>query len=185
MRLAKVVGLIAGMRSRGRRLGFAAEVLAVVAIPFSFHAQTPATVSASINPKNAPRSSEKASLVYVNRRYGFRFDLPADWKGYRVLVQRWDGTTQEEPRRTEHGPRIVIRDPRWTKAQPRQDIPIMIFTLAQWKEDLVVSAAPIGPSELGRNSRYVFALPARYNFAYPDGYKEVEEILEKKPLHAF
>jgi hypothetical protein len=61
----------------------------------------------------------------------------------------------------------------------------MIFTLQQWKEDLVVSAAPIGPSELGRNSRYVFALPARYNYAYPDGYKEVEEIIEKKPLHPF
>lgn len=172
MSLVKLAGL------RGRRLGFAAGVLAVVAIPFSFHAQTPAAVSTA-------RSSKKASLVYVNRRYGFRFDLPADWKGYRVLVQQWDGTTQEEPRRTEHGPRIVIRDPRWTKAQPRQDIPIMIFTLAQWKEDLVVSAAPIGPSELGRNSRYVFALPPRYNFAYPDGYNEVEEILEKKPLHPY
>lgn len=126
-------------------------------------------------------------MVYVDRRYGFRFDLPADWKGYRILTERWDGTTQGpgEPRRKEYGPRIVIRDPRWTTAHPRQDIPIMIFTLAQWKEDLVVSAAPIGPSELGRNSRYVFALPARYNFAYPDGYKEVGEIIDSKPLHPF
>jgi len=135
---------------------------------------------------SAPTDAQKSAvLVYVNRQYGFRFDLPADWKGYRILMQRWDGTTQDEPQRKEYGPRILIRDPRWTKSQPRQDIPIMIFTLQQWKEDLVVSAAPIGPSELGRNSRYVFALPARYNFAYPDGYKEVEEIIEKKPLHPF
>ena len=43
-------------------------------------------------------------------------------------------------------------------------------------------AAPINPSELGRNKRYVFALPPRYNFAFPTGYEEVEEILEGKPL---
>jgi hypothetical protein len=37
---------------------------------------------------------------------------------------------------------------------------------------------------LGRNNRYVFALPARYNFAFPEGYEEVEKILESKPLEA-
>ncbi|HWQ71164.1 MAG TPA: hypothetical protein VN370_02480 [Desulfitobacteriaceae bacterium] len=40
----------------------------------------------------------------------------------------------------------------------------MIFTLAQWNtvqgEELSVGAAPIAPSELGKNSKYVFALPA-------------------------
>lgn len=61
----------------------------------------------------------------------------------------------------------------------------MVFTLAQWSEDLIVSAAPIGPSELARNAHYVFALPPRYNFAFPDGYQEVEAILQAKPLHAF
>lgn len=61
----------------------------------------------------------------------------------------------------------------------------MIFTLRQWNENLIVSAAPIGPSELGRNSRYVFALPPRYNYAFPDGYEEVEQILKDKPLHPF
>jgi hypothetical protein len=61
----------------------------------------------------------------------------------------------------------------------------MIFTLAQWSQDLIVSAAPVPPSELGRNTRYVFALPPRYNFAFPDGFQEVEAIVEGKPLHAF
>lgn len=148
-----------------------------VLLPCSLGAQTAAGTTAT--------ASDKAAVVYTNRRYGFRFDLPADWKGYRVLVQRWEGTTVEGPRRKEHGPKIVLRDPRWTKAKPRQDIPIMIFTPEQWKEDLAVSAAPIGPSELGRNSRYVFALPARYNFAFPEGYEEVEEIMKTKPLHPF
>lgn len=58
----------------------------------------------------------------------------------------------------------------------------MIFTLEQWGSLLEgkfhIGAAPIGPTELGRNSKYVFALPARYNFAFPEGYEEVEEIIK-------
>ena len=65
----------------------------------------------------------------------------------------------------------------------------MVFTLAQWRliesEAMAVSAAPIGPTELGRNSKYVFALPARYNFAYLPGWEEVDEILQHDPLQAF
>lgn len=64
----------------------------------------------------------------------------------------------------------------------------MIFTLEQWNALLEgkfhIGAAPIGPTELGRNSKYVFALPARYNFAFPEGYEEVEEIIKKNPLQA-
>jgi hypothetical protein len=63
----------------------------------------------------------------------------------------------------------------------------MVFTPAQWRslqrDEFHVSAAPIGPSELGRNRRYVFALPPRFDFAYPTGYEEVEQILSGKPLH--
>ena len=70
-----------------------------------------------------------------------------------------------------------------------QDIPIMVFTVDQWsalqREEFAVSAAPIGPSELGRNSKYVFALPARYNFSYLTGYEEVEDILSRNPLRAY
>ena len=70
-----------------------------------------------------------------------------------------------------------------------QDIPVMIFTLNQWEdlwqEKFHIGAAPIPPSELGRNARYVFALPARYNFAFPPGYEEVEQIIQSKPLKTF
>jgi hypothetical protein len=55
----------------------------------------------------------------------------------------------------------------WTEDNPMQDIPIMVLTLDQWgevtAEKISVGAAPIPPSELGRNNKYVFALPARYN----------------------
>ena len=64
----------------------------------------------------------------------------------------------------------------------------MVFTLDQWNSlqqgGFHIGAAPIGPSELGRNNNYVFALPARYNYAFPTGYKEVATILESSPLQA-
>jgi len=88
--------------------------------------------------------------------------------------------------RKETGPIINIRNPRWTKANPYQDIPIMVFTIDQWNalqnDEFQIGAAPIGPTELGRNSKYVFAIPARYNFAFPSGYQEVEMILAGTPL---
>jgi hypothetical protein len=63
----------------------------------------------------------------------------------------------------------------------------MIFTLEQWssleKGEFHIGAAPIGPTILGQNNEYVFALPARYNFAFLEGYEEVENILDNNPLH--
>jgi len=65
----------------------------------------------------------------------------------------------------------------------------MVFTLPQWsslqQEKFHIGAAPVGPKELGRNNRYVFALPARYNFTFPPGFEEVENILESNPLSFF
>lgn len=154
-------------------------LFAILLSPFSLFSQSLSEASRSTLPAKSP-------IVYINRQYGFRCDLPASWKGYTVLTQQWEGTTQDikKPRK-EHGPRIILRHPLWTAGHPRQDIPIMIFTIHQWNEDLIVSAAPIGPSELGRNSRYVFALPPRYNYAFPDGFEEVEDIIKNKPLHPF
>jgi hypothetical protein len=128
-------------------------------------------------------------VVYTNTDYGFTFKLPADWKGYTIVTQEWKGTPVDGAGQPDiSGPEIFIRNPQWTKETPTQDIPIMVFTLQQWTdvqaEKYAVSAAPIPPSELGRNSICVFALPARYNYAFPAGYEEVEKILEGKPLHA-
>jgi len=93
------------------------------------------------------------------------------------------------PERTaRQGPIISIRHPLWTKENPRQDIPVMVFTRKQWdsllKDDFHIGAAPIGPSELGRNHKYVFALPARYNFANLPGLEEVDQIIKSNPLRA-
>jgi len=140
------------------------------------------------------KSGGAQSVVYTNKTYGFRFALPAVWKGYSIIVEGWDGERyskdgDRESGPNETGPQIVIRDPRWTRENPREDIPIMIFTRSQWKrveeERLVVSAAPVGPDDLGRNSRYVFALPPRYNYDDLPGADEVQEIINHHPLHAF
>ncbi|ACL20131.1 hypothetical protein Dhaf_2095 [Desulfitobacterium hafniense DCB-2] len=123
-------------------------------------------------------------VVYENTRYGFAFHLPETWKGYSIIAEQWQGTQNDET--TETGPLLLIRHPEWTRELPRQDIPLMVFTPEQWQalreEGLSVGAAPIGPRKLGGNSRYIFAIPARYNYAFPAGYEEVEDILQSSPL---
>jgi len=137
-------------------------------------------------------SKPPTSIEYRNAQYGFGVSLPISWQGYSTVVNEWKGTTSGGPKGEiiiEKGPIISVRHPGWTVQVPRQDIPIMIFTLSQWSalqaDKFHIGAAPIGPSELGRNSKYVFALPARYNFAFPVGYEEVDQILQSKSFHAF
>jgi hypothetical protein len=131
------------------------------------------------------QNPENQKVVYSNLQYGFSFTLPDSWKGYSVVTEEWRGfdmdSTYEKPAPTKTGPIIHIRHPAWTESVPRQDIPVMVFTLEDWNlivsEKLSVGAAPIPPRELGRNSKHVFAIPARYNYAYPVGFEEVDEII--------
>ena len=124
--------------------------------------------------------AEVFPIVYKNEKYQFSFDLPASWKGYTIITEKENG-----------GPytRIIIRHPKWTEEVPYEDIPIMIFTLSLWKkvesEELIVSAAPFPPGELGRNKKYVFALPPRYNYDFSMEYEEVEAIIRSHSLQAY
>lgn len=137
----------------------------------------------------AYEDAQADSVMYENAEYGFRFVLPSSWKGYSIVTEQWEGMSLEESQADKPvavGPIITIRHPKWTAETPRQDIPIMVFTVEQWdalsQEKFHIGAAPINPRELGRNAKYVFALPARYNFAFPEGYEEVENILSNNPL---
>ena len=134
-------------------------------------------------------NNDKEELVYTNKEFGFNFALPLSWEGYTIVEDKWEGVGIANEELKESGKILNIRHPEWTEENPRQDIPIMIFTLDQWKliekEELSVGAAPIPPKKLGENDEYVFALPARYNFAFPTGFEEVEDILENNPLEAF
>lgn len=128
------------------------------------------------------------TIVYKNTSYGFEFSLPQSWKNYTIITDQWEGFPpgRQEPEAAATGPMISIRHPRWTERNQRQDIPILVFTLDQWnslqQEKFHIGAAPMGPSELSRNNKYVFALPARYNYAFQTGFEEVENILTGNPL---
>lgn len=140
---------------------------------------------------DASSAVKSTSITYQNAQYGFRFSLPESWKGYTIVTEKWEGWSTEESKNnaiTETGPKFSIRHPKWTADKPRQDIPIMVFTQKQWEslqqEKFGIGAAPIGPSKLGSSSKYVFALPARYDFAVLEGYQEVQEIIKSSPLIA-
>jgi hypothetical protein len=161
--------------------------------------QNPAPISTGVTPRDGssqplvPAGGQtdqvKAdSIVYKNTQFGFRFTLPESWKGYTIVTSKWEGLSIADPQAgvIQSGASISIRHPEWTSEQPRQDIPILIFTADQWnelqQEKFHLGAAPMGPKLLTRNDKYVFALPARYNFAFLDGYQEVEDILASNPI---
>ena len=132
-----------------------------------------------------------STIEYKNDRYGFVFSLPLSWTGYTIVDETWTGyaTGESGDKKFTEGPLISIRHPNWTEKIKRQDIPVMVFTIGQWQDlqndKFHIGAAPIGPSELGRNVKYVFALPARYNYAFPAGYEEVDKIMQSNPLKVF
>lgn len=132
---------------------------------------------------------DATKIEYVNNQYGFNMFLPLSWKGYSIVESSWEGNRIDTLNQSDRGPEILIRHPLWSPLNPRQDIPIMIFTPDEWEligqEKLSLGAAPIGPSELGRNANYIFALPARYNYAFLTGFEEVEQIIANKSFHAF
>jgi len=144
-----------------------------------------------INDTKIGEYEETSPVIYENTQYDFGFALPESWKGYTTISEKWEGLSLKDTNEgdvVETGPIILIRHPKWTSEEPRQDIPIMIFTIDQWnslqKGEFHIGAAPIGPTELGRNDNYVFALPARYNFEFLPGYEEVEDIFKNNPLRA-
>lgn len=165
-------------------------VLAVIAaVLFWWPRNQPQVAQAPVVTPPAGQSS--STILYTNDQYGFTFTLPVSWQGYSIATTTWTGneTCASGNCPQEKGPEIMIRNPQWTAANNWQPIPIMVFTPAEWTAvasgTLAIGAAPIPPSELGSNSNYVFALPARYNYAFPEGYQEVETIMAGNPLQGF
>jgi hypothetical protein len=134
-------------------------------------------------------AASNTSVVYSNSDFGFTFSLTENWRGYSIEKTTWEGNPLTATGTKQTGIKLLIRNPKWTSALPYQDIPVMVFTVAQWNlyvaGNFSVSAAPIPASELGRNNKYVFALPPRWNFDYSEGYVEAENIVNSNPLKAF
>ena len=137
-------------------------------------------------PVNNEVTSLVSSVVYNNTDYGFTFSLPQDWNGYTIIKNTWQGNPLNT-KTIETGPKLLIRNPKWTTTLPYEDIPILVFTIPQWNsylaENFSIGAAPIQASELARNNTYVFALPARWDFDYSLGFEEAQNIIAGKPLH--
>lgn len=74
---------------------------------------------------DSKENEETDSIVYQNTQYNFSFALPAGWKGYKIITDKWEGFVLGEPEgeKTVTGPTITIRHPAWKENSPRQDIP--------------------------------------------------------------
>jgi hypothetical protein len=136
--------------------------------------------------KNSKHSTPTKAIKYVNSKYGFTFSLPATWKGYSAVEDTWESAVGDTPK----GPSITLTNPKSTSEKRYQDICIMVFNHAEWdslqRGEFAVSAASVGPGELGRNRKSVFAVPPRMidsdNLL---GWEEVWGIMRSNPLHAF
>ena len=165
------------------------KFLSVFPVLLACAAMQPARASAQAAPAQAPQPAvPHATIVYRNTQYGFCFLLPSSWKGYTIVSEQWNGTILSSGQAV-HGPQLLIRHPGWTQEKPYQDIPIMVFSPAQWKQvaavTMSVSAAPIGPEELGGNGQYVFALPPRWiGFTDDIGWQDLESWMEQNRLQA-
>ena len=170
------------------RIGFFILLMIAAAILPVFAGIQPRSFAASGNEAAQKNDAEPAvgGIEYSNSKYGFSFSLPGSWKGYTIVMDRWEGNDREKGAE-DHGPVVRIRHPEWTKDSPRQDIPIMVFTQAQWDSieqgNFVFSAAPVRPLELGRNRKFVFALSPSFDEGDAAGGKEVNQILRHGPLH--
>lgn len=125
----------------------------------------------------------KPIVNYNNSQYGFEITLTDSWQGYSIISDIWNGELLNTPNTKYQGPKILIRNPKWTEERHWQDIPILVFTPAEWKliqdENLGISAAPIGPSKLAENANYVFALPPRWlGFTDDLGQDDAAEIVK-------
>ena len=124
--------------------------------------------------------------VYTNLEYGFKLTFSDSWKGYSVEKQSWQGWVINTGEQKYSGMKLVIKNPQTTPQQAYQDIPIMVFTTDMWKlvgdertATVSISAAPIGPAEIGENAKYVFATPPRwYGFTDAIGWQEAIDILK-------
>ena len=159
-------------RTETSRLGMATATT-TVATTTTTTTTTTTIATATTTIIKATTSPATSIIIYQNKQYGFSLDLTPDWQGYSVKTNS-----------IKYGFKIVLRHPKWTAKNPYEDIPILVYPLKQWQKweatnfDGYPTAAPIGPSERGRNNLYVLATAPRYNFDFNTGFEEVENIIK-------
>ena len=130
----------------------------------------------------------KPFVEYRNNQYGFSLQLPPSWKGYTVTTSTgsvgevFDGSGSY-PESKEMAVYVALHHTKSSSEPDWQALPINIYTLHQWQmiqdgEIHAGGAAPVEPSEIGRNSKYVFATPARWVGFYDSlAQDEAQDIL--------
>ena len=143
------------------------------AIPITQNDISITATTTNTTPQVSSSTSMSSATTYTNSKYGFTLDLPNSWNGYTATDTK-----------IKYGYSVTLRHPKWTTSVPRMDIPILVYPIKQWNIWLAnnfegyPTAAPIGPTEVGRNSKYVFATAPRYNFSFATGFEEVVEIIK-------
>jgi hypothetical protein len=174
------------MKNNNNKILITLVVILLIGVGFYLFYPKSENAPAVTNPNPTPVPSP--SPVYTNPQYGFAFSLPNDWEGYSIVQKTWNGTPSNATAPTT-GPEILIRNPNWTSAVHYEDIPILIFTIAQWNSytagNFMISAAPFPATEMARNNQYVFALPPRWDYDYSKGYQEADAIVKMNPIHTF
>ena len=125
--------------------------------------------------------------MYENKELGFSFYLPADWKGYTVVNDKWEGTPVDGKGAKQTGPELILRNPKWTKAKPYQDIPIMVFTTEQWAqvaaENLAVTCRAHTALDVGTQRKIRVCAARKVQLRpTPPGMREVDTIIAGQPL---
>jgi hypothetical protein len=119
--------------------------------------QVDAAAAVQTRPQSPQTDSKHPSttkaIKHVSKKYGFTFSLPATWKGCSAFEGTWDSAAGDP----HQGPSVTLINPQSTSEKGYQDIYIMVFSHAQWESlqggDFAVSAAPVGPGELGRSRK--------------------------------
>lgn len=154
-------------------------LIGIISLPFLYLTFTPKrnesiVLPGLVMPELVATSTLSATTsLYINQDYGFSLDLPTNWQGYTLATSSID-----------KGVQITIRNAAWSTTSPLADIPVLVYPIAQWTKwqktnfEGYKTAAPIGPSERGRNEKYVFATAPRYNFSFLPGFEEVATILQ-------
>lgn len=137
---------------------------------------------------NAPNQPSSLPVRYRNAQYDLTFFLPAGWRGYSVSIMQLEdekySPAEDKQIPVGHTPMITLRHPQWQASAPYQDIPILVFTRAQWD---ALHHGELWPSlfaggvmeELWHNQGFVFAIFSRYNWGELTGAKEVADIIEQ------
>jgi hypothetical protein len=86
------------------------------------------------------RGSSHATIQYVSKQFGFSFALPADWRGYTIVMDEWSG---EGNMADVKSPILSIWHPHWTEEKPRQDLVRLIHARASIRSS---NRVLIGPS---------------------------------------